>query len=617
MPGIAGIFSRAPDAPLELARMLSSMLHDPEYHSGKTSIAELGCHVAWTCHPGSFADGMPRWNATRDICLVFAGEDFADEDDLAALRRRGLPATAGEAGYLISMYQEFGPSFAARLNGRFCGVLIDLRRGLAFLFNDRYGASRIYWRQTDSRLYFASEAKALLRIFPDCRRLDTDAVAQTYSAGCVLQNRTLFSGLSLLPPASCWTIDRPGQVKRRTYFSPSEWEHQPALDADAFYDRFKAGFTRLLPRYFRGPGPCGMSLTGGLDGRMIMAWARQPPGALPCYSFGGAFRDCADVRIARRIARHCRQPHTTIVAGDRFLADFPALASRSVYISDGTMDVSGAVEVFANRAAREIAPNRITGNYGSEIVRGNVAFRPRRVAPEFFEPSFQSRISQAEEVYRAERAGRELSFIAFKQVSWHHHARLAVEQSQLTMRSPFLDNELVSLMYRAPATALPGADPSLRLIQDGDAALARIPTDRGRVIGPHSLVDRTRILLQEFAVRAEYVYDYGMPQWLARADRVASPLHLERLFLGRHKFYHFRTWYRHALASYVKEVLLDRRALERCYVRPDVLRRIVDEHVTGRGNHTLDIHRALTLELTHRELLDRWTSEECGPRDAR
>jgi len=606
MPGIAGVFSRAPDAGEHLAQMLSCMLHEPAYTSGTYGNAELGWHVASARHPGSFSEGMPRWNATRDVCLTFAGEDFSDPSELAHLRLRGHRADVRDAGYLLGMYEIYGDAFIARLNGCFSGVLIDLRRGAAILFNDRYGAGRIYWRQTDRGLYFASEAKALLRVFPECRQLDAGAVAQTVSFGCVLQNRTLFNGVSLLPPASLWTLDRSGQIDRQTYFSTSTWESQSSLDAAAFYDQLKDSFARVLPRYFRGPGDCAMSLTGGLDGRMIMAWARQPAGTLPCYSFGSIYRECADVRIARQIASHCGQPHTTIEAGTRFLAEFPALAPRAVYLSDGTMDATGAVELYVNRAAREIAPIRLTGNYGSEIIRANVAFRPRRSVPDLFETDFRDLITNAEETYLTERKGFNASFIAFKQVPWHHHSRLSVEQSQLTMRSPFLDNELVSLMYCAPPASVKDADACLRLIRDGDPELARIPTDRGLAFGIPSAFGRLRALLQEFTVRAEYAYDYGMPQWLSTVDRLVEPLHLERLFLGRHKFYHFRTWYRHELAPYLKEVLLDRRTLERSFVRPELLRRIVDEHVSGRANHTLDLHRALTLELTQRELVDRW-----------
>jgi asparagine synthase (glutamine-hydrolysing) len=95
---------------------------------------------------------------------------------------------------------------------------------------------------------------------------------------------------------------------------------------------------------------------------MIMAWANQSSRTLPCYTFGGPYRDCADVKIARRIAMVCRQSHQTIAVGTDFLAKFPTLAEEAVFISDGTMDVTGAVELYANRAARQIAPIRLTGN---------------------------------------------------------------------------------------------------------------------------------------------------------------------------------------------------------------------------------------------------------------
>src|SRR5712672_1406970 len=62
-----------------------------------------------------------------------------------------------------------------------------------------------------------------------------------------------------------------------------------------------------------------MSLTGGLDTRMIMAWHKAAPGSLPCYSFGGMLRDSRDVRVARRVAKACGQPHDTIGVGDEVL----------------------------------------------------------------------------------------------------------------------------------------------------------------------------------------------------------------------------------------------------------------------------------------------------------
>src|SRR5256885_10250537 len=143
---------------------------------------------------------------------------------------------------------------------------------------------------------------------------------------------------------------------------------------------------------------------------------------------------------------------------------------------------------------------------------------------------------------------------------------MAVEQSQLTMRGPFLDNELLELTYQAPPDVAASKEPSMRLIADGNPALGRIPTDRGLVREPVPVASGVNHWLQEFTFRAEYAYDYGMPQWLARVDRAFAPLRLEKLFLGRHKFYHFRTWYRDKLPSYLKEMLLDSRTLDRSYL---------------------------------------------------
>ena len=268
------------------------------------------------------------------------------------------------------------------------------------------------------------------------------------------------------------------------------------------------------------------------------------------------------------------------------------------------MDVSGAAELYVNRLARQIAPVRLTGNYGSEILRRNVAFRPRALPSEMFSSDFLPQLSAAAHAYSEEAAGNQLSFIAFKQVPWHHYARLAVEQSQISVRSPFLDNDLVALAFQAPPEAATSLAPSLRLIAEGNPLLGRIPTDRGITYPANRMTNRVHRLVQEFLVKAEYAYDYGMPNWLARIDKGLAPFRFERLFLGRQKFCHFRTWYRHQLAGYVKEILLDPRSRSRSYVDGPVLERLVKSHASGLRNYTVEIHKLLSIELLHRTLLD-------------
>src|SRR5207245_5187217 len=131
-------------------------------------------------------------------------------------------------------------------------------------------------------------------------------------------------------------------------------------------------------------------------------------------------------------------------------------------------------------------------------------------------------------------------------------------QTQVAVRSPYLDNDLVRTAFRAPDSAMANNDVSanndvcLRLIADGNATLGRIQTDRGLNGTSRGLFSSANRGLLEFLFKAEYAYDYGMPQWVAQIDHFLSPLRLERIFLGRHKFYHFRVWYRDALYKSVK-----------------------------------------------------------------
>jgi asparagine synthase (glutamine-hydrolysing) len=607
MPGITGIIGGGSPAERNatVESMVEVMRREAFYELGSFGHERCGVAAGWAVHRGSFSDANPVWNESRDVCLIFTGEEFSDDAVIAALRARGHTFNADDASWLVHAYEEEGAAFVEKLNGTFAGLVVDLRQDRVILFNDRFGLGRIYLHEQADGLCFSSEAKSLLRVLPGVRQIDPVGLAEFASAGCAMQQRTLFAGVSLLPPASRWVFSR-GQLERKeTYFTPETWENLPHLAEGEFYEQLKATFTKIVPRYFRGRSRVGVSLTGGLDGRMIMACSGQEPGTLPCYTFGGTYRDCTDVVFARQVAKVCGQPHQVIPVDDAFIRQFGPLAEKSVYVSDGAMDVTGAVELFANRLAREIAPVRMTGNYGSEILRSNVAFKAQPLSGELFSPEFLRLGEAAVATYQHAARGNRLSLISFKQVPWHHHSRLSVEQSQLTMRSPYLDNELVALAYQAPVGQEFSKTPALRFIAEGNEALGRIPTDRGLVYRATPVLTKLHNFYQEFTFKAEYAYDYGMPQWLARADHALAPLHLEKLFLGRHKFYHFRVWYRDQLGAYLKEVLLDAKTRSRPHLQGARLERLVNEHVSGQRNHTTELHQALSLELIYRQLIER------------
>src|SRR5215831_6176730 len=311
MPGIAGFIGIGPEAHRSaVQQMVKCMMHEP-FHACDTYFNErLGLALGWVRDKENelSLQGAPIWNARKDIGLVLSGETFHDQSDGDTISPSNS-AEFTELHGLLDRYENAGTDAVATLNGWFRGVLLDLREEKTILFNDRYGLGRIYYHEAKDGFYFSSEAKSLLRVLPELGELDLPSLAEFFSFGCILRNRTFFQGVFLLPSASGWVFSRNQSTEKKNYFKKESWENQSRLTSEEFYHQFRQTFAQILPRYIGNGRRIGMSLTGGLDGRMIMAWANCQPNSLPCYTFGGHYRDCADVKVARAVAEICRQPH--------------------------------------------------------------------------------------------------------------------------------------------------------------------------------------------------------------------------------------------------------------------------------------------------------------------
>ena len=63
-------------------------------------------------------------------------------------------------------------------------------------------------------------------------------------------------------------------------------------------------------------------------------------------------------------------------------------------------------------------------------------------------------------------------------------------------------------------------------------------------------------------------------------------------------------WFRHELRDFTREVLLDRKTLDRGHLRPAAVLQLWDEHQQRRFNHGYRLWSLLILELWQREWMD-------------
>ncbi len=603
MPGIAGIISRRSSEECQhlVNAMIAAMKYEQFYVSGTCFVPEIGVYGGWVAHEGSFAARQSAGTQQNDVTLLFSGEcfqPFQSPDQSAYPEAQRIDFDVDQ---LLKLYQKDGERFVGQFNGLFSGLLIDRQQKRVLLFNDRYGVERMYVYETGDTTFFASEAKALLRVVPELRAFDDEGIAQFLTFGCTLAGRTLFRNLRFLPGGSIWVFEGGGPCRKQQYFVPNKWESQPPLTEEAFEQEFLETFRRILPRYFSSDSPIGISLTGGLDTRMIMACIPKNIANPVCYTFSGLTEETLDARLAARVAKVCGLEHHVLRIGADFVSDYGKYVDRTVFVTDGCAGAMTAHEIYLNSKSRSLSRVRLTGNFGSEILRSMSTFKRINLAPELLDKDFQSSIkSSLRNVY--EKDEHPVTFAAFREIPFSLFGSLAAGRSQLTFRTPYLNNEIVALAFRAPARSRQSPDSAKRLVSEGNSDLAKIPTDRGLVFGTRGFEYLIGRIFSEVTFKLDYFHKEGLPHWLSPVDPLVGSLSNLGL-LGWHKFLPYRRWFKQELAAYVSDVLTDPSTLGTPYWNSTFLASIVADHIRGRKNYIREINAVLSLEATARLLI--------------
>jgi hypothetical protein len=100
-----------------------------------------------------------------------------------------------------------------------------------------------------------------------------------------------------------------------------------------------------------------------------------------------------------------------------------------------------------------------------------------------------------------------------------------------------------------------------------------------------------------------------MPNWLAVISRFGLGEILERSFLGRNKFQHFRLWTQEYFAGYIADILIAGSRDLGEFFSPRQVESMLHEHTAGRKNYIDEIDKLLTLMMA-RDTLFRGGSYE-------
>lgn len=616
MPGLCGLVCQAPgtDLPALLAEMLDAMRHHPWYTEQRHHDAAAGLALGRITLGFTNAAPQPAVNEDRSLLAVLEGEvyDYAE-------RRRELAAaghcfaTDGHAELILHGFEEHGRDFFRTLHGTFVAAVWDVRGRRLTLVNDRFGMKPLYYALLADRLLFASEIKALLADPDVPRRPDRRGVAQFFAFAQLLGEDTLFEGVRHLPAAAWLTYEaRTGRLAADTYWRPEPGPAGTASEAELL-DRIDAAFKRAVDRRTTDTDHLGLSLSGGLDSRTILA-ALEPGTPVTTVSMG--VEGSMDHQSAARMAALCGCPHHSYYLADRFLADFEKHLRWLVHVTDGHYQ-SQCVTVPTLPLYRELGIEVLLRGHAGELLhmdkaysysldRAALGLRDAAALEAWLFDHLRAFVSTggAGPLFAESRPG-EMEALARESLRscladsahleppvhrvWHlfltqrlrrETALSMVEFGTLVeTRLPFLDNDLVDLLFAAP--------PGLKL---------------GDTIEAH-LLRRRR---PDFLAVANA--NTGAPVGAGRLYRLAAKVRMKVLGkLGVKGYKHYEQlgrWLREELRLLVTNLLLDDRCLGRGVLNPDTVRAVVDRHLNQGQNHTFLLMALLIFELGQREFFD-------------
>jgi asparagine synthase (glutamine-hydrolysing) len=566
------------------------------------------------------AGHQPLSNEDGTVWIAYNGEIYnhaAVRRELESLGHRYR--THSDTETIVHAFEQWGEECVKRFDGMFAFAIWDRPRRRFFVARDRVGIKPLYWTRAAAGYAFASEIKALLA-FPGAeRRPRPQGVVEHLTLRYCAAPDTLFEGIHKLPPGHSLLIED-GRETLRRWWRP---EFQPRLDPsepDALAE-VEQRLEASVRSHLMSEVPLGALLSGGVDSSLVVAlMSRILDRPVQTFSVGfdapGPF---SELPFARKVAEHCRTEHHEIVVG---AADLLRELPQLVWHQDEPVSEPAAIPTFlVTQLARRTVTVVLTGEGGDELFAG---YPKHAVEP------YARALSQLPAPVRdplLEHIVDRLPFRFRKLQVVGRSARFRDEAERLAAWfAGFAGRERARLLGPALRPyAAAGVEPYRRALA---ASLARVPLDRMLDADLQLwLTDDLLMKMDKMSMAASVearvpLLDNSLIDWALRlAPRhkirgLEGKVLLKRLarkllpaeVVDRPKVgftVPLSPWFRGPLRELLCDTLLSPACLGRGYFEPAVLRGYVDDHVAGRRDRSRELWTLMTLELWHRQWIDR------------
>ena len=645
MCGIAGKLQKDSTAPVDpelLRRMAGALRHrgpDDEgvWTDGPVGLASRRLAIIDLSPQGH----MPMPNQDGSAWIVLNGEIYNFQELRAELVAKGHRfRSMTDTEVVVHLYDEEGVDCLKRLRGMFAFAIWDTRTRTLFLARDRLGKKPLYYYEDDTRFLFASEPKAILADPAVPREPDPLAIHYYLTYQYVPSPWSAFRGFRKLPPAH-YLLIQPGRPPRVERYWKLRYGEKIRGSEAALCEELRERLREAVRLRLISDVPLGAFLSGGLDSSAIVAFmSEQLGGGVKTFSIGFEEDAYNELPYARRIAQHFHTDHHEFVVTPNAVEILPELVW---HYNEPYADSSALPTYYLSRLARQHVTVALNGDAGDENFAGyprHVAIRlvawfcrlPRPVRRAIIASGrlIPDSLPPRHALQMAKRFAGRLSDTTPQQEygRWISHFTDAAKATLYTEEFAARVGGCDSLGPLREAFAASDAPDILESALDADVSLY-LPDDLLVKVDiasmAHGLEARSPLLDHQFmefvaSIPAKAKVRFGVKKYLFKKAMAGllprEIIHREKMGFG----VPIDRWFRGELRELATDTLLSRRALARGYFRPEAVRRLLDEHVSGRAHWHAHLWNLLMLELWHQMFIDRTLAAPhaaergvCGP----
>jgi asparagine synthase (glutamine-hydrolysing) len=491
------------------------------------------------------------------IALVLDGSIVNAQDLRARLAGHGF-RFGGESAQevLLRGYQYWDKDVVKQLRGPFAFALWDARKDRLLIARDRFGEKPLYLHEKGDALYFASEAKSLLKANIPAR-VDLAALRDCVGCGYVPGPRTLFAGIRKLQPGS-YGLWQQGKLHEVRYWAAPD----RAPYVKNRNPRPLEGFLASLEEAVALHPAEGILLSGGLDSAVLLALANARGAKPKTFSLGFEGDKASELPGAAQAAKHFgAEHHEIVIAPHELVSHLEYMVARRDAPLSHASDL--ALCRLATEAGRRVK-SVLTGDGCDEVLGG---YRRHALAGGLLAPLLGG-------ARRDDKAAPlKLSGSPEKQKSDADPRASALRRALYTDQTTSLPDELLERNDRVAAAA--AVDARMPFLDHRVAEYVSGLPDEQRVRGL-----TTKRILREAAQRL-------LPAPLRRPAKGGWRLDVAG-------------WLRHDLRDLTLEHLQSRSSVTRQYYDAAALDAMLDEHLKEKKNHDSVLWTLLNIEIWQR-----------------